>query len=380
MRCGLGVFFLVSCCWLGAARAEQPGLGPPKLELAPEHRAPRSEGWLAPSALAGSLSVVPSFFLHGSGALLVGDKKVARRLLISEGAGLTVLVAAGSLIYITGSSRRLIGSLAPLAIGGFSVFMLGWLADVYAATTGGRPDARAPSFVPHLEGELGYLHVYDPQFRYGSFLVGQAHLRTGSFRATPSFYLALDDDNQRFGLELAYRAFGQTPGRASADGSYAELATGLRYHRFGSDGFAVATPEWLAAARLDLLHVGPSLAGAFLEGHLGAALELYDFDLPGAHVSDNAFGMLLARFGFGVYFGSGGKRSGEALLYYDHRHDDFAAGLGTAGIGAGIVGHVGLRGLYYVTRRWGVSALSELGSAFVAGLALRYRHAPGEDG
>ncbi|HEX6245763.1 MAG TPA: hypothetical protein VFZ61_32790, partial [Polyangiales bacterium] len=91
-------------------------------------------------------------------------------------------------------------------------------------------------------------------------------------------------------------------------------------------------------------------------------------------VENNAFGMLLARFGFGVYVGSG-PRSGEAQLYYDHRHDDFAAGLGVKGIASGPLGHFGLSGRYYVTQAWGASALIELGSAVVAGLNLCYRHA-----
>jgi len=376
----LGAFLIATGTWPSAARAQQVHLETPQLALAEEHQPGHDDAWLRPGTLAAAASVVPSFFLHGSGAFLVGDRKAARRLAISEGAGLAVLVAAGTLIYITGSSRRLVGSLAPLAIGGFSFFMIGWLADVYAASTGGRPEATAPNFVPRLEGELGYLYVYDPQFRYRSFLVGQADLRAGAFRASPSFATALDDDNQRVALELAFRGWGRSPSRVGTDGSFAELATGLRYHRFGNDGFAVTTPEWHIDGRLDLARVGPSLAGSFVQGQLGAALELYDFDAPGSRISDNAFGLLLARFGFGVYFGDGGRRSGEAQLYYDHRHDDFAAGLGTAGIAAGILGHVGMRGHYYVTRNWGVSGLTELGSAFVAGLSLRYRHTPREQG
>ena len=122
--------------------------------------------------------------------------------------------------------------------------------------------------------------------------------------------------------------------------------------------------------------MGESLAGSFVEGQVGAGLELYDFQVPGSSIGNNAFGLLLARFGFGMYFGDGGANSGEACLYYDHRHDDFAAGLGVTGIPAGILGHVGLRGHYYVTPRWGFSGLVEVGSALVTGLSLRYRHAP----
>jgi hypothetical protein len=153
---------------------------------------------------------------------------------------------------------------------------------------------------------------------------------------------------------------------------------GLRYARFASDGFDVITPEWHVDGRLDLARAGRSLAGSFVEGQVGAGLELYAFDASGSHLGDNAFGLLLARFGFGVYFGDGGRQSGEALLYYDHRHDDFAAGLGVQGIGSGILGHMGLSGRYFVTREWGLVGLLEVGSAVVSGLSVRYRQAPRE--
>jgi hypothetical protein len=228
--------------------------------------------------------------------------------------------------------------------------------------------------VPHVDVELGYLYAHDPQFRYGSFATLRGDFRASAFRASPLAYVALDDDNQRLLLELAYRPLGRTPSRRFADGSFLELATGVRYHRYGSDGFAVTTSEWHLDGRLDLARVGKPLEGSFVEGQLGAALELYHFDAPGSRSENNAFGMLLARFGFGVYVGTG-PRSGEALLYYDHRHDDFAAGLGVKGIASGPLGHFGLSGRYFLTRAWGASALLEVGSAVVAGGAVCYRYA-----
>ncbi len=339
----------------------------------------RSRAWLAPGWLAASIGLVPGFLLHGSGAFAIGDHKAARRLIMAEGTGLAAFLAAGSLIALTGSSRRLIGVLAPAVIGGFGVFTLGWLADIYAASTGGR-DARAPDFAAQFEGELGYLYVHDPQFSYASFLVARGDLRQGAWRASPQAWVALDDDNQRFLLELAYRPWGPRPGRTARDGSYVELASGVRYHRFGSERFAVVTSEWHLDARLDLARMGTSLAGAFVEGQLGGALELYDFEAEGSSFANNAFGLLLTRFGFGLYFGAGGRRSGEALVYYDHRHDDFAAGLGVQGIASGVLGHFGACGHFFITRQWGLTGLVEFGSASVTGLGVRYRRAPREQG
>jgi hypothetical protein len=370
---GCAIVVLVS---VRAHAQEQPRAGP---QASGQHAASAPEAatsapWLEPGVLAAGVALVPGFVLHGAGSFSIGDRKAAKRLVIAEATGLAVLIGAGALIAQTGTARRLVGALTPLAIAGFGVFALTWLADLYAASSGGR-DAYGPRFVPHVELQLGYLYVHDPQFAYGSFATLRGDLRASAFRASPEAMVALDDDNQRVLLELAYRPVGRTPARRFRDGSFVELATGVRYHRFGSDGFAVISSEWHVDGRLDLSRVGPSLRGAFVEGQLGAALELYQFDAAGSHVENNAFGLLLARFGFGVYVGTG-PRSGEAQLYYDHRHDDFAAGLGVKGIGSGVLGHFGLSGRYFVTPSWGVSALAELGSALVAGASACYRFAP----
>jgi hypothetical protein len=358
---------------LPTARAEAVAVNSAPRASSPELEPAQSKPWLKPGVLAAGLAVFPGFLLHGSGTFAIGQRQTARKLVLSEAAGLTAFLSAGTLIAVTGTSRRLIGVLAPVTLAGFGIFVLGFLADVYAASSGGR-DAHAPLFVPQVDSELGYLHVYDPQFAYRSFLHARADLRAGAFRASPQAWIAVDEDNQRLSLEVAYRALGRTPRRAAADGSFLELGTGVRYHRFAREDFAVITPEWQATGRLDLVRLGPSLSGSFVEGLLGAGLELYDFQVPGSSIANNAFGLLLARFGFGLYFGDGGANSGEAAVYYDHRHDDFAAGLGVQGIPAGILGHLGARGHYYITQAWGVSGLVELGSAVVTGLSLRYRH------
>ena len=61
--------------------------------------------------------------------------------------------------------------------------------------------------------------------------------------------------------------------------------------------------------------------------------------------------MLLARFGFGMYLGDPAERGGEVVVYYDHRHDDFAAGLKLTGLGSGIPGHFGAEARYYFGHR-----------------------------
>lgn len=369
MRVALLVAF--SCCVLLSARPASAQQAAEAATTTQPRAEPGTRAWLKPGVLATGLALVPGALLHGAGSFAIGDRKGARRLGIAEASGLTTFVIAGGLIASTGTARQFIGGLTPFVIAGFGAFALSWLADIYAASTGGR-DAYGPGFVPHVELELGYLYVHDPQFAYSSFASLRAALRAGAFSATPEALVALDDDNQRFVLTFAYRALGRTPRRAFSDGSFLELAAGARYHRFGRERFAVGSGEWHLDGRLDLARVGHTMRGAFIEGQLGVALELYQFQAARSRLENNAFGMLLARFGFGLYFGNG-PRSGEAQIYYDHRHDDFAAGMGVSGIGSGVLGHVGISARYFFLPSWGVSALAEVGSAVVAGANVCYR-------
>ncbi len=306
---------------------------------------------------------------------MAGDRPTAKRLLLLDGASLTLFLAASSVLALSGASRRLVGPTLPFVVTGGAVFMLGWLADIYAATTGGR-DVGAATWVTPIGAELSYRYVYDPQFRYRHFAFAESSLRVGSLRVSPSAWLALDDDNQRVRVDAAYRTWGRTPRRTAMDGSYVDLSHAYTLHRYASDDFAVWTFEARLDGRLDLARIGRTLRGSFAEAQLGAGLELYNYDVPGAQFGDDAAGLLLARFGFGIYFGDGVRRTGEALLYYDHRHDDYAAGLGVTGIGGGFLGHVGARGHHFVSETWGVTWLVELGAAYVGGLGLHYRYKP----
>lgn len=317
----------------------------------------------------------PGFFLRGTGTFLAHDRTAAKRLLTLGGVGFASFLGSGIVLIATGTSRRLVLPFTPLLGAGFALFITTWLADIYGAATGGRDDS-VVEYTPLLETELGYRYVYDPQFAYRSFGHLRLDARRDRYRLSTFGDVALDDDNQRLGLELAYRLRGRRAEQLSADGSYLETTGAFLYHRYGSERFAVWTPTLTLDARLDLMHVGESLRGSFIEGQLGAGAELYAFDAPGSQPRDNAFGLLLIRFGFGLYFGQGRQHTGEAQLYYDHRHDDYAAGLAVRGIGGGVLGHVGLLGHYWFHRHFAASALLEFGSAVVAGLSLRHRWSP----
>src|SRR5688572_25260467 len=295
----LSFLLCCACVWLSClsvVRADTSPPAPPTTasEAPSSAHAPKlateTKLRLEPGILPALAAIVPGFVLHGSGAFAAGDRVVARRLALLEAAGLTLLIGAGAVVAATGTSRRLIGSFAPLIVLGGGVFLLGWIADIYAATTGGREVHAAP-FVSPLEWELAYRYVHDPQFEYQNFTYMRADYRVRRFRASPSAWVALDDRNQRVQLELAARALGNRPQRTSSDGSYLDGVSALTYHNYAPESFAVWTGELRVDGRLDLAYLGQSLRGSFVEGHLGAGLELYDFDAPGARVGDDASGL-----------------------------------------------------------------------------------------
>ncbi|HEX6244750.1 MAG TPA: hypothetical protein VFZ61_27715, partial [Polyangiales bacterium] len=200
---GMAVSFVVLLFALGApchARAESEPATPaqPHSALAPEAaelpaQPAQARAWVKPGGLGFALSLVPGIVLHGAGSFAIGERKTALRLISAEAAGLLVLIGAGALMRETGTARNWMGALTPLAVFGFGTFALSWVADVYAATTGGR-DAYGARFVPHVDVELGYLYVHDPQFAYGSFATARADFRASAFRASPQAVVALDDD------------------------------------------------------------------------------------------------------------------------------------------------------------------------------------------
>jgi hypothetical protein len=326
----------------------------------------------APGIWPTLAAIGPGFFVHGAGAFVARDRLAAKRLLIAGTTGFLLFLGGGSAVALSGASRRLMAPILPLVAMGGGVFFVSWFADIYAASTGGR-DVGAARWIAPVGVELGYRYVYDPQFAYRNFSYASIDLRADRLRVTPSTWLALDEANQRLRIDAAYRFEGRTPRRQSRDGSYFDLAHALTWHRYPNEAFSVWTFEGRLEGRLDLARWGKSLSGSFAEGHVGAGLELYDFATPGAHVGNDASGLLLARFGFGVYFGDDADRTGEAQLYYDHRHDDYAGGLGVTGIGGGFLGHFGLSGHYYLSRSWGLSLLGEVGSAYIASASVLYR-------
>jgi hypothetical protein len=328
---------------------------------APADEPPRREARSVGSA------IFPGIVLHGAGHWVGGDRRTAWRLLGMEGIGFAAMVGGFATLALTGASRHLVAPIFALPVAGVGLFTMSWLSDVYGVVA---PDGGtgAPLLTaPVVEARLGTRYVYDPTLSYGTLVGGKVDLRWGSWRLTPEGWVATSGDNQRVAGELAYRLLGPRPGRAASTGSYVEAVVGGSLHRYGPEMFSLAVVDGGVRGRVDLLWLARSLVGSFAEWGFGVGT-VFTHYRTGAHETDGS-GLLLARFGYGVYLG----RVGEIQAYYDHRHDGYAGGLKLSGLGSGAAGHLGVDGDWYFLPRWGVRAELQAGSAYLAGLSIVHR-------
>ena len=318
--------------------------------------------------------MIPGLVVHGTGHMVVGDSKTGLRLLALEGVGLGLLATGFVPIVLSGASRRIVGPAAALSVVGAGIFAISFLADVYGIVAPAGGFGAPPRALPILQTAIGYRYVYNPVFAHRHFMVQEIDYRTGPWRIHPSAWFAADDANSRVRLHGAYRFAGPRPQAQPAvrDGSFLDLETAITRHAFTSDRFATTTGELALAGRLDMARIGPSLRGSFAEMSLGWATQAYSYAVRGTTADLGE--LLLARFAFGMYVGFPGSPRGEISLIYDHRHDDFAAGLKVPGLGSGVAGHFGAEARLFVTDHWGVLAEGAVGSAYVGGLSILFRH------
>ncbi len=326
------------------------------------------------SPLAAAAAIVPGVIVHGAGHYAGGDPQTGSRLLALEGAGLGTVALGFVPIVASGASRRLVGPGVLLTVGGVGLFVISSLADLYGVVAPpggyGAPDVDPP----RLETALGYRYVYDPVFAYRSFVAYDIDWRLGRVRLSPSAWFALHDNNSRLRLVSAYRLLGPRPDTSepAPDGSYLEVATALARHAYTSNRFATTTVDLALSGRLDMQRFAASLTGSFAEMSFGWALQTYEYSIDGVRADIGE--LLLARFGYGIYLGWPGASRGEVMLYYDHRHDDFAAGLKLPGLASGVVGHFGADARIYWSDQWGMRLETAVGSAYVAGASLLFRY------
>lgn len=260
-----------------------------------------------------------------------------------------------------------------LTVAGFGLFVTSFAADLYgtsgASRIAGDPERERPAW----ETELGVLRVHNPWFDFDWLVAQRVAANLGRFRVLAALETATDASFARYQLGTSLRAFGPRLGFVSRDGSFFDLNFALTEQRYVVAGFVTDTGEMLLTGRLDLERVGPTLRGSFVELSAGTALARTRYEIDGLKVPADVESLLLGRLAFGAYLGRALHRGSEAMLYYDHRHDDYAAGTKVPGLGSGTIGHFGLSGRYYWSRHLGVGAAVEVGSAYVAGLSLLFR-------
>jgi hypothetical protein len=325
-------------------------------------------------AVAVGAALVPGVVVHGPGAWVMGKTTTAKKLAIVSGIGLLGALTGGALLALTGASRRTTGPIAAMTVASVGVFSTSFLADLYAvlAPEGGTGEPLRE--VPWLETSIGASAMSDPVFRHGGLVTQRVDVRWLSLRTSVQAEHALESASRRLRIEEGVRLYGPTPGSSvrARDGSFVDLEGALTDHGYPRDGFATTIAELALRGRLDLVRYDGALAGAFVEGLLGAGLMV---DRYRAVSSTDTNSILLGRFAFGTSLGrpSADAVHGEATVFYDHRRDGFVGGLQPTGIGAGYLGSVGTAARVWLGRSWGVGANAQAGSALVGGLSLHFR-------
>ncbi len=353
-------------------RADLTPESAPEQSAQPVQSVPPSAGT---RALAGAAAVAPGALVHGAGHYVLGETDTATDLLLFEALGLGMVFGGGAVIALTGASRYVVGPAAAVTILGVGTFGLSLAADVYGTLSPdpGAASLRLPALRPMLEAELGYRRVDDPLFRHRDFLVERVAYEHGAFGLGLSGFFSVLGDNARYRAEGAYRFFDDAGGADATPRDRLELELGFVHHRYLVEHFDMTSAELGVAGRYDLSRIGRTLAGSFVEVGLGYGHGVIQYDVPSQNIPSDDYMLLLARFGFGVTLRGSSASGSEALLYYDHRHDDFAAGLKLTGLGSGVAGHFGFSTRWFFDDVIGVSGDVAVGSAWVFGGSLVLR-------
>jgi len=362
-----GLSLLVSSALIAAS---MPALAEPASPK-PEEASPTS----SERAVAATTSVVPGVILHGTGHYVLGEPDTAKRLLIVEGIGLGMVLVGGGTLALAGASRYLSGPATVVAASGFGLFFGSFLADLYGVTTTDADAARRRSrSVAGAETEIGYQRVAGPTVHETDIVFQRVALRAGDFRVTPSAWFAAHSTGVRYRIEGAYRILGSTPGASGRGTSdYLDVVVGGLHHRAPKQLFSRSSIELQADTRFDFAHLGATLHGLFFELSAGYAAGRIDYEIPGMTVPSDYDPVLLTRFGIGAIFRGRTHVGSEAVIYYDHRHDEIIGGLVSRGLGSGALGRFGVDGRWFFSSNLGVAAFVEIGSAWHLGTSMVFR-------
>jgi hypothetical protein len=155
--------------------------------------------------------------------------------------------------------------------------------------------------------------------------------------------------------------------------SFLDLTLGFVHQRHRPEHFSRSSAELSLTGRYDFARLGPTLRGAFFELGGGYALARTDYHLSSLKVPSDLEHVLLGRVAFGVTLRGASAPGSEAIVYYDHRHDDYVAGLKLSGIGSGVLGHFGFEARWFFNDNVGVALDAQAGSAYLGGASLVFR-------
>ena len=324
-------------------------------------------------------AVVPGVVVHGTGHYALGETETANNLLLMEGLGLGLFFAGGLTIVFTGASRYFVAPAAASTMLGFGLFSTSYLADIYGtvSTDGGAVAARLRP--PAMwETELGYRRIDDSQFAHRDFVLQRVSRQIGPLRLSPSGWFSTRGDTARYRAEGQYRVAGPLAQPSPGDQSFLDVTLAFTHQRHRPEQFSKSSAELSLDGRYDLGRLGPTLRGAFIELGTGYALGRIDYDLDGLSVPRDLEHLLLGRIGFGINLRGLSAPGSEALLYYDHRHDDYVAGLKVRGLGSGVIGHFGVGARWFFSERFGIAADAQVGAAVMAGASFIFKPAAPE--
>lgn len=332
-----------------AARADdEPEAEPPR----PPSKARR--------ALAVGAAFVPGAIVHGAGHWVIGDRKTAKRLLVLEGIGVGLAVAAGLPLGISGGADETLPAL-PLLVPATGLLITTMIADAWGAAGGARITG-TPAPAQAIEVGAGYMFVGDPRVPFANLATADAAARVGLLRVGGAGWFG--DGTWQTRGSLGVRVYGDRAATTTVDVSIA----GAQERRH-DQGLRVATLEAGALARIDLARIGPSMRGTFATLGAGFGAERIRYMSTLAADTSSLFN---GHIGWGFVLGDGRARALETELYYDHRRDTLAGGLTVPVPSNGFVGYVGVVSTAW-RDRWGFSARLDVGSAYVFTLSARMR-------
>jgi hypothetical protein len=244
----------------------------------------REEGWeftlersRPGNAAAGVMALTIGPLWHGAGHALAGDRASSNRLVISEGIGLAALTA-GLAIRQAGSeseTARPIGT--TLMVGGASIFVAGWVADVIGSFKGTGADL--PQNTSEIRGatlELYFTPLVEGGLNVNSIVVGRVPIVTRRWVLEPAAEFSADLEYRRFAASGAHRVrFGPL------DRSFAEFGASGYDERNSGQGWGRTQLASHAEVGLDLGAVFPHLTGLRWTNRLDVAVDHLFFDHDG---------------------------------------------------------------------------------------------------